>query len=230
MKILVDADQKTWHLDNETERADFNNVKNTLWVEGYQDNDTVSVTTEYRDPSNNLSCSDTVTYTFIGAVCGRQPTPAERTAMGNDYPNITHCEWSTTGEPTDDYNCIAWSVGITNEWIWLEVDTDFGDNDGILEVSDFDAFYDDEGYQTCAEAEAVIMPYKNPAKAVPKNPDGITHGARKRDCGSNNCGAGRWNMFESKLGDTERIEHRKAQLNGAAGAGYGAPFRYYKPK
>jgi len=52
----------------------------------------------------------------------------------------------------------------------------------------------------------------------------VSHAARKMKC---DCGAGRWLMFESKLGHNARIEHRINQLNGTE---YGEPYRYYKKK
>ncbi len=50
----------------------------------------------------------------------------------------------------------------------------------------------------------------------------VTHGAIKSNC---TCGDGRWRMYGSKLGPSERIEHRLDQLDGGV---YGDAFRYYK--
>lgn len=50
------------------------------------------------------------------------------------------------------------------------------------------------------------------------------HGARKKGCSD---GAGKWDMFESKCGLSERIEHLRDQLNGST---YGTPVRFYKAK
>ena len=161
-------------------------------------------------------------YTYIPALCGRQPTPQERSVAQGKYPNLVHCEWSITGEATSTYNCIAWSVGVTNEWFWWEVD-DAGDMDGVIEESDFDAFYADYGYVPTDDInQAVILLYRDPAHAAPDNPDGITHAARRAGC---NCGAGRWTMFESKRGRNVRIEHRRDQLSGGY---YGDYFKGYE--
>jgi hypothetical protein len=48
------------------------------------------------------------------------------------------------------------------------------------------------------------------------------HAARKRSCG---CGAGKWIMYESKLGQWEKTEHVWDQLNDPT---YGTVIRFYK--
>ncbi|MFA4015675.1 MAG: hypothetical protein RUDDFDWM_000767, partial [Candidatus Fervidibacterota bacterium] len=158
--------------------------------------------------------------------CGNQPRTdnGQRQRFENAFPNLVRCEWSITGEATKLYNCFAWSVGITDEWIWLEVDRKWGNpRNGIIEVADFDAFYQAFGYEhTTNINEAEIILYRDPFKAELINPAGITHAARRRRC---NCGCGRWMMFESKCGELEKIEHRHNQLDEGY---YGVPFRYYK--
>jgi len=132
-------------------------------------------------------------------------------------------EWSITGDANENYNCISWSVGITDEWTWWDVDQypKFGDQDGILEVSDFDGFYDYYGYEPSTKAEAGIQLYKKPGAEEPTNPDGITHAARETDYG----------MWESKCGAWEKIDHMRDALNDTSEtASYGEHFRYYKPK
>jgi len=224
-KILVDSNEKTWDLSDSNQRQDFNNVKNNLWVEGYQDNGSSNLTAEYRDAENNLVGSDTIKYTFIGAICGRQPTPSERNDAGSTFPNLIHCEWSITGEATPIYNCIAWSVGETTTWYVdveahrmhpydIVIDNVWGNGDSTMTMAELDAFYDAKGYESTATGpnDADVMYYSG------------FHGARKKGC---NCGAGKWIMFESKCGEWVRIEHVHNQLNGVV---YGDPVRYYKHK
>jgi len=227
--IVLASGSKTWDLSNPNQRDEFQALCSSLWVEGVGTG-SGSITLTYDVGS------DTIKYTFIAADCGDQPKTedehypgageSQRTAFENAFPNLKQCEWSITHNTvTDGYNCIAWSVLITSEWIWWQVDQDYGDNDGVIEVSDFDAFYDDKGYQIAAgPSDATIILYKSPGAQVPDNPDGITHAARKRNC---SCGAGKWIMFESKCGSWERVEHKYGQLNGSS---YGTPFRYYKLK
>ncbi len=234
-KVLVDGNQKTWDLSNQAERNDFNNVKDSLWVEGFWDYGTSSLTVEYKDPDNNPISSDMVKYTFIGAVCGRQPTPSERNEFHTSFPNLVGCEWSITAEGTDTYNCIAWSVGINDRWFdpviykggqyveecwedgvhYASIDKKYGDKDNVYEISDLDAFYSDEaGYTPTGSG---------PSDAQAMYYDGY-HAAKRKEC---SCGAGKWIMFESKCGNAERIEHDYDQLDGSS-VGYGSRSRYYK--
>jgi len=236
-KVLVDSSEKTWDLSDEDERNDFNSVKDSLYVEGYQDNGTSNLTVEYKDPTNDVVDSDTVKYTFIGAVCGRQPKPSERNDFEGWFPSLVHCEWSITAEATPTYNCIAWSVGINDCWfnptvwdeeqgeyvdeLWIDgvhyvsIDKMYGDGDDSYEITDLDAFYSTEaGYTPTASG---------PSDAKAMYYDGY-HGAKRKDC---SCGAGRWIMFESKCGQAARIEHEYDRLDGST-VGYGSRSRYYK--
>lgn len=79
-------------------------------------------------------------------------------------------------------------------------------------MNELDAFYDANGYIVSDSSAADIIYYSK------------YHGARKKCCSD---GAGKWDMFESKCGGLERIEHLRDQLNGSS---YGYPIRYYKAK
>ena len=195
------------------EKAKFLSLRSSLYVEGV-DKGTCQIKLTYQH-SPGKEVWDIVKYTFIAADCGRQPktkgTRNERQDEKGAHKNIVHCEWSIIVEPTSVYNCIAWSINITTDWIWNQVDEDYGDVDGIIEISDFDSFYDYYNYKPCTETEAEIMLYKKASHQAPDNPDGITHACRKRSC---SCGAGKWIMFESKEGTDFQTEHRKDALNG----------------
>jgi hypothetical protein len=233
--LLLFVDQKVWDLSDEAQRTEFNDVKSNLWVEGYLDNSTpCDLTVEYHDPYGRLVWSDVVKYTFIAAVCGDQPTPAQRSGFETDFPNLIHCEWSITGPETSAYNCIAWSVDETSVWYYpLDIDQDFGDGDEWFEDSDMDAFYDDKkswsliatgtDEEKAGQAEAMYYPYSS-AWHYTVDPPPATgyHAARKKSC---SCGAGKWIMYESKCGATNRLEHVWNQLNGSV---YGSPGRFYE--
>ena len=118
-----------------------------------------------------------------------------------------------------------WTVGITDKWVneigitgqgndryYISIDTSYGNGDGIMTMDELDAFYDANGYTVTDSSSADIMYYSK------------YHGARKKRCSD---GAGKWEMFESKCGALERIEHLRDQLNGDS---YGFPVRYYKAK
>jgi hypothetical protein len=170
--------------------------------------------------------SDTVTCTFIAADCGRQPKTSpvnEREDMKYKFPNLVHCEWSITGEKSDAYNCIAWSVGETGKnYVDVEsvgypndiaIDTKWGNGDGVMSGAELDAFYDAKGYAPTSrifEADVVYYAY--------------FHAARRKGC---SCSGGKWVMFESKLGKGIRIEHDMDQLKDSV---YGFPARFYKHK
>jgi len=228
--VLVTVQEKGWDLSDPIQRQAFEQIKENLWIEGIEYNSKCWLEVEYKKQEGGqwkVVGSDRVKYTFIAADCGNQPRTdnGQRNRIEGLFPRLVRCEWSITAPANPQYNCIAWSVGITDRWIWWEVDSDFGDRDGKLESTDFDAFYQHFGYTLTTNInDAEILLYKSPSQANSNNPEGITHAARKKDC---ICGLGRWIMFESKCGLAERIEHRREQLSNGV---YGVPFRYYKKR
>jgi len=208
-------------------------------VEGYLNTGNTLLTAEFRPPEGAVLDYDRVKCNFIAAKCGWQPTPQERENTETCFPYIIHCEWSITQNVTPNYNCIAWSVGITDRWMnptiydvilgeyveeqWVEgvhyisIDKRYGNNDNAFDIEDdMDPFY---YYTALYEPIAVDQ---TDAKAIYY--DGY-HGAKRKDgC---TCGAGKWVMFESKCGDGPRIEHVYNQLDGST-IGYGTRCRYYK--
>jgi hypothetical protein len=224
---ILTNQQKTWDLSDPSQLADFNNLRSILYVEGCLDN-VSSLTVEYENEKGVLASSDVVKYTFIAATCGRQPTRDERFGLNGlemALRNLVPCEYSITGEIDSTYNCIAWSVGETDKWYEnvrnssqyppnvVIIDEQWGNSDGTLSIAEIDAFYFDKGYvPTGTNAQdSEIMYY-----------DGY-HGARKKT--SCTCGAGKWIMYESKLGGRQRIEHVWDQVNSGS---YGSPIRFYK--
>jgi hypothetical protein len=93
------------------------------------------------------------------------------------------------------------------------MDWNGGDQDGYFyEANDVPKFYASYGFSLPAtdQTDAEVIYYWG------------YHGAVRRYWG---CGAGRWIMFESKIGNSEKIEHVWNQLNGSA---YGEPVLFYK--
>jgi hypothetical protein len=88
----------------------------------------------------------------------------------------------------------------------------WGNGDNILQMSELDAFYNDKGFlpNGTSEEDADVMYYSG------------YHAAKKKNC---TCGAGKWIMFESKLGEWFAVEHVWNHLNGTF---YGIPSRFYK--
>ncbi len=95
--------------------------------------------------TNGQELFDIVKYTFIAANCGDQPKTSPnnvRNRFKNAFSKLVHCEWSITAPATSTYNCIAWSVGEINNWYNpKDIDKKYGNNDGIFDTSDMDAFF-----------------------------------------------------------------------------------------
>ena len=151
------------------------------------------------------------------------------------FPNLVHCEWSVTGEPSGNYNCIGFTIGNLKRSINpQEIDIVYGNRNGIFETADVDSFYLKElGLKPVANGpeDAIVMyyGYKNDWDYInnPAYPLIGYHGAIRKTC---SCGKGKWLMYESKCGssgETFRIEHRWNQLNNEA-VFYGKPTRFYK--
>lgn len=199
---------KTWDLSDATERSNFNSVK---YIEGTSNtNGTVSLS--FKDGSTTI-CTANITCYFISANCGDQLNVPTRNQYEANLSALVRCEWSATAPYSTVYNCIAYSIGDTSR-NYLEIDVDaVGDGDGDLELSDVVAFYDSKGYEQTSASLATIMYYQN------------FHAAKKKSC---SCGAGQWDMWESKAGRNSHVlEHRKNQLNGTQ---YGVPTLYFKAK
>ncbi|MHB0913957.1 MAG: FlgD immunoglobulin-like domain containing protein, partial [Armatimonadota bacterium] len=237
--------EKEWDLSDASEYADFDEIRQSFWIEGRDCDGTWWIEAQYKDSSSSLEASDKAKCTFIAADCGNQPKTEpfympcydhlgnfvgnyymadHRQLLQGTWP-LVDCEFSVLSDCwTQEYNCIASSVDEDN-W-WYEpvssipgfrikgIDEEFGDNDGIYEISDMDAFYlSKKGWTPTASgpSDAEAMYYTG------------YHGARRSTCG---CGAGKWIMYASKLGGTDKIEHIWDQVNN--GSGYGTPTRFYK--
>jgi hypothetical protein len=134
---------------------------------------------------------------------GNAPSASRRALIEGWFPNLQ--TWSVTGPVTGSYNCIAWSVGITNEWLWPG-----------YTVTDFDAFYALHGWSVSTSGNREYKKRKVALYANNSDPSDCTHGSREtHDC--------RWD--ESKLGPQERIMHIRHQLEGGA---YGNIIRFYE--
>ena len=139
---------------------------------------------------------------------GNPPTASQESTIESYFPNLQ--TWSVTGPATPygtpgRYNCIAWSVGITDQWIWP------GNT-----VSDFDAFYASHGLTVSNICNREYKKRKVALYAINSDPNDCTHGSREtHDCG--------WD--ESKLGSLERIMHIRSELEGGS---YGNIIRCYE--
>jgi len=115
-------------------------------------------------------------------------TPTEKQRFRGYFPNLNVDQAVVTGEVSPVYNCISWTVGITDRWLWP--------GSGI---SDFDAFYRGFGYVHAADG---------PIAAWGLSTSNMTHG-----CVS---GPGHGSRWESKCGRDLRIQHGLNELVGAS--------------
>ena len=84
-------------------------------------------------------------------------TPAEQTRFRGYFSGLNVNAAVVTGEATGVYNCISWTVGVVNRWIWP------GNT-----LAQFDAFYQGFGLARCANG---------PIAAWGFSPSGMTHGS-----------------------------------------------------
>ena len=117
----------------------------------------------------------------------RPMTPEEKVRWKRIFPKLDVDRALVTGEATPVYNCISWTVGITDRWIWPG---------GTLR--DFDDFYGAFGYRRSMNGPIA-------AWSIGKS---MTHG-----CVSGPSHGPRW---ESKCGQLARIQHGLRELEGSA--------------
>ncbi len=131
---------------------------------------------------------------------GSPPTPEQNSRFQGWFPNLRN--WDITAPATGVYNCISWSVGVTNQWLWP------GNT-----VAAFDAFYASYGWTPSANGK---REYKKRKVALWADASGCTHGSRETyDC----------DWHESKCGSAERIMHDKFQMQKGT---YGNIIKYYE--
>lgn len=117
----------------------------------------------------------------------RQMTPQEKSTFKGWFPNLDVNAAVVTGEATQAYNCISWTVGVTNSWLWPGAS-----------IANFDTFYQQWGFARTGNG---------PIAAWGSSTSNMTHG-----CIS---GAGHGPRWESKCGSSLRIQHGLTELEGA---------------
>jgi hypothetical protein len=139
-----------------------------------------------------------------------QGTPPQGTVPASDseegklflgwFPNLQ--DFSITEPSTQSYNCIAWSVGIVNQWIWP------GDT-----VQDFDNFYDAYGWTPSKSGEREYQ--KRKVALWGFGIDNCTHASRET-----------YNYWhESKCGTKDRIMHQELEMLSGI---YGMIIKHYE--
>ena len=131
------------------------------------------------------------------------------------FPNLASTGYAVTSPATSTYNCIAWAVGVTDDWWWPDPMDVSAWPAGVPREETVDAFveaFQSLGFIQCPD-DALETGYEKVALyADGKLPK---HAARQLL-------NGRWT---SKLGPLEDIEH---SLDGLAGALYGSVVQILK--
>jgi hypothetical protein len=131
-------------------------------------------------------------------------TPTERRAfprLGDDFEVLA--------PHTKVYNCIAWSIGFTDRWIWPKKPT----------LAGFDRLYEKYGYRRIPTLDFTLVPGMQKivlyARRTKKGKLKYTHGARQGPDGT----------WTSKIGKLPRIRHLSPQA--ISGPSYGKPIAVY---
>jgi hypothetical protein len=126
--------------------------------------------------------------------------------LGNDYEVL---------RPADlHYNCIAWSLGITDQWVWPGAT-----------VADFDRLYGNHSYRRIGTLDYRLQPGAH--KIVLYGRIKYVNGRRVIECthGARQLADGTWT---SKLGRLPAIRYWSPDaLNGTGPNGYGQPVAVY---
>ncbi|HEV2818417.1 MAG TPA: hypothetical protein VGW40_14490 [Allosphingosinicella sp.] len=115
----------------------------------------------------------------------RPMTAQEKQQFQQIFPNLDVNAAVVTGEATTDYNCISWTVGVTNAWLWPG-----------STIQDFDAFYNQHGFWRASGGS--IAAWGDSFAAM-------THGSVS--------GPGHGPRWESKCGSLLRIQHGLNELD-----------------
>lgn len=118
----------------------------------------------------------------------RPMTPAEKQRFRAFFPNLDVNRAVVTGEMSTVYNCIAWTVGIANRWLWP------GNS-----LADFDSFYRGFGF---------VRGGDGPIAAWGVAASSMTHGSVS--------GSGHGLRWESKCGADLRIQHGLSEVGGSS--------------
>jgi hypothetical protein len=115
-------------------------------------------------------------------------TPAERARFQGYFPNLDVNKAVVTDNINPVYNCISWTVGIANRWLWP------GNS-----LAHFDVFYQGFG---------LVRSGNGPIAAWGLSSSSMTHGSIS--------GPGHGPRWESKCGGDLRIQHGLNELAGSS--------------
>jgi hypothetical protein len=117
----------------------------------------------------------------------RAMTAAEKQRFQGYFPRLDVNRAVVTGEVSGVYNCISWTVGVTNRWLWPG-----------YTLAEFDTFYHGFG---------LVRAGDGPVAAWGRSTSHMTHGSVS--------GPGHGPRWESKCGPDLRIQHGLSELVGS---------------
>src|SRR5580658_10362523 len=117
----------------------------------------------------------------------RSMTAAEKKRFRGYFPSLDVDAAVVTGESTNAYNCISWTIGVTNRWLWPGPT-----------IQQFDTFYRQLGF---------VKVGNGPIAAWGQSTSNMTHGSIS--------GPGHGPRWESKCGHDLRIQHGLGELAGS---------------
>lgn len=117
----------------------------------------------------------------------RPLTAVEKTRFQGYFPSMNVNNVVVSGEATDVYNCIAWTVGSTSAWLWPG-----------SSLAHFDSFYSGYGFTRASDG---------PIAAWGHSTSDMTHGSISDP--------GHGPRWESKVGEDLRIQHGLGEMAGA---------------
>lgn len=181
-------------------RVPFEATEMSLWFKGKDGENTAW------DSSNGQNFKFKVGTTRDDA----DPSWKAELLRSKSFPNLSEDKFVGIGPSSQRYNCIAWTLGVRDEWVWPGT-----------RVEDFDALYAKQGYKPLSEVDLSHDP--NMEKVVvyghpPKDGKGaieVTHGALMDEQG----------RLTSKIGTQPLIRHDSA--DDLTGPSYGQPVRVY---
>lgn len=118
----------------------------------------------------------------------RPMTPAEKTRFPSFFPSLDVNRAIVTDGPSAVYNCISWTIGVTNRWIWPG-----------STLANFDAFYRGFGLIRSGDGPIAVWGHST---------TNMTHGSVS--------GPGHGPRWESKCGADLRIQHGLNELVGSS--------------
>jgi hypothetical protein len=118
----------------------------------------------------------------------RPMTPVEKQRFRNYFPNLNVDQAVVTGDVSTVYNCISWTVGLTDRWLWPG-----------RSIADFDTFYRGYGFVRAGDG---------PIAAWGHSTANMTHGSIS--------GPGHGPRWESKCGGDLRIQQGLNELAGSS--------------